>query len=167
MMKSKNHKGFMLIELIVVVAIMGIMVGIGSYALSMIASANAKECAHQLNAALVSTRTTSYSKDTVTTYAKMDLYKGTDGIYIKKSFEGEAEKIGGAKVQVYYSLNGGSYTELSSTPLTFSYNRSSGAFRSVQLGGSDAGMCNSIRVVSGTKEYTITCYEQTGKTMVE
>lgn len=167
MKKDKNHKGFMLIELIVVVAIMGIMIGVGSYALSMIASANAKECAQKLNAALVRTRTTSYSKDTMTSIATLDLYKGSEGIYIKKSFESDPEKIGGVRVKVYYRLNGGTYVELDSDILTFSYNRSSGAFRTLKVNGSAAGMCDSIRVVSGSKEYVITCYEQTGKTMVE
>ena len=159
MRKERNHKGFTLIEMVVVIAIMGIMMGIGSYSLSLIASANAKECTHEINAALVSTRTKAYSSDSGTSVATMTLKKGTDGsIYVDKSFEDE-KKVGGSKVAVSYSADGSTYTELDNAGLTFSFNRSSGAFNALP--------CKYIKVASGTKTYIITCYKNTGKTMVE
>ena len=158
MKREKNHKGFTLIELVVIVAIMGIMLGLGGYSLSMIAAANAKGCAQEINAALVSTRTEAYSKDNGTSIAKMTLKTGSDGIYVHKSSDGE-KQVGGSRVTVSYSSDGATYTPLDGTGLTFSYDRSSGAFNALP--------CKYIKVTGGTKSYTIICYEKTGKTVVE
>lgn len=168
MKKSMKNKGFSLVELIVVIAIMGVMMAVGGYALTAISSANAKECAREMEAALVATRTQCYSSDSATSVAEVSFYKGSDGIYMLKNYEGTAEKIGGSKVSVSYRLTGAAaYTDLGTQKITFSFNRSSGAFRSMKLDGNTAGMCESIKIVSGHKTYTITCYEQTGKTMIE
>lgn len=172
MKKSMKNKGFSLVELIVVVAIMGVMTAVGGYALTAISSANAKECARELEAGLISTRTQSYSSDSGDSIATVSFYKGTDGIYMEKSFETGTKKIGGSKVSVSYGVkteDGSSivYTDLGSSRITFSFNRSSGAFRSMKVDGTSASMCDAIKVTSGHKTYIITCYEQTGKTMLE
>ena len=162
-----RNKGFSLIELIVIIAIMGVMLAVGGYSLTAISSANAKQCAKELEAGLISTRTQSYSRDTGTTIAKVSFYKGTDGIYMEKNYETGAVKIGGSKVTVSYKLDGNTdYVLLDANKLTFSFNRSSAAFRKATINGSSA-MCESIKVSSGTKVYIITCYEHTGKTMLE
>ena len=172
MKKSMKNKGFSLVELIVVIAIMGVMSAVGGYALTAISSANAKECAKELEAGLISTRTQSYSSDSADSIATVTFTKKSDGIYMKKSFESEEKKIGGSKVSLSYGYEDGethviTYTELTDKPITFSFNRSSGAFRSMKVDGTSANMCDAIRVTSGHKTYTITCYEQTGKTMLE
>jgi prepilin-type N-terminal cleavage/methylation domain-containing protein len=186
MKKLKGNRGFSLVELIVVIAILGVMTTVGGYALTAISSANAKECARELEAALISTRTHSYSNDvqavdsngenaaTGPRVAEVTFYKGADGIYMEKSFESEPKKIGGSRVSVAYLLSGGTdedYVDIcspeSNPKITFSFNRSSGAFRTMKVDGSSAGMCESIRITSGSKTYTITCYEHTGKTKLE
>ena len=167
MKKKLRNKGFSLIELIVIVAIMGVMLAVGGYSLTAISSANAKQCAKELEAGLISTRTQSYSRDTGATIATVSFYKETDGIYMEKNYETGKVKIGGSKVTVSYKLDGSSdYEDLGGNPLTFSFDRSSAAFRKATINGSSA-MCESIMVSSGTKTYIITCYEHTGKTMLE
>ncbi len=168
MKRFKNNKGFSLVELIVVIAIMGVMMAVGGYALSAISLANAKECTEEIEAALVRTRTQSYSCDSSETVAEVSLYRGTDGIYISKSYEGSPEKISSSKVSVSYLIDGQSdYKELETEKLTFSFNRSSGAFRPVKVDGQTKNACTSIKVTSGGRTYTIKCYEKTGKITVE
>ena len=168
MKKELRNKGFSLIELIVIVAIMGVMLAVGGYSLTAILTANAKQCAKELEAGLISTRTQSYSRDTSGTIATVSFYKGADGIYMEKSYETETKKIGGSKVIVKYKLTGGPTdgVALGGDPLTFSFDRSSAAFRPTTVNGTSA-MCEWIKIISGTKVYTITCYEYTGKTLLE
>ena len=93
MKKELRNKGFSLIELIVIVAIMGVMLAVGGYSLTAISSANAKQCAKELEAGLISTRTQSYSRDTGATIATVSFYKETDGIYMEKNYETGKVKI--------------------------------------------------------------------------
>ncbi len=163
--RNRENCGFTLIELIVVVAIMGVALLVGGYALSTISLARAKNCATEMNEALIRTRTESYSKDSATSVATVAFYRGTDGIYMKKSYESSAEKIGSSSLSVSYQLkNAADYVELSEENVVFSFNRNSGAFRDVVVNGTTKEPCKSIKISGGGKTYIITCYPQTGKT---
>lgn len=170
--KQRKNKGFSLVELIVVIAIIGVMTAVGGYSLTAISSANAKECAKEIEAGLISTRTESYSKDIPTNDeeylgATVSFYKKTDGIYMEKSFESEEKKIGGSKISLAYKNASGVYVDIGSDKITFSFNRSSGAFQKMRINGTSAFMCKGIQVSSGGKVHTVTCYEHTGKVKFE
>ena len=180
MEKNTKNKGFSLVELVVVVAIMGVMMAVGGYALSAISLANAKQTAKEIEAALVRTRAQSYSSDSGLSVANVTFYKENDGIYMLKNYEGTAEKIGSSNVSVSYLLNEeigfeelgkeeetDEGAEKGAERITFSFNRSSGAFRSLNVDGQDKGTCKAIRITSGSRTYTITCYEKTGKIKLE
>ena len=161
-----KNRGFSLIELIVVVAIMGVALAVGGYALSAISLANAKNCATEIKSSLEKTRTQACSSDNETTSAQMLLYRDKDSgkVCILKNFEGSAKEIGGKTVTVKYKLKGGSgYEDLKNQddPLTFGFNRSTGGF-------SDASdQVESIQISSGGRTYTLTCYKLTGKIKME
>ena len=154
-----KNKGFSLIELIVVIAIMAVALAVGGYALSAVSLANAKSCANEINVGLEMTRThacSSHLQSSITFYRESPAAP----LMMKKSYEGEAKKIGNGAVKLEYSVDGGqSYKEVEDmTGISFTFNRSSGAFTSAY---------DSLRISSGGKTYTITCYLLTGKTKME
>ena len=157
-----KNKGFSLVELIVVVAIMGVAMAVGGYALSAITLANAKSCANKINAALEQTRTQSYSSDNGEEVAKVTFYieNTTKNVMMKKSYEAAPEKLAGPNMKVEYKASENSpYDEIEdSTGITFEFDRRTGGFKSPYT---------SIRVTGGGKTYIITCYLLTGKTKIE
>lgn len=160
-----KNRGFSLIELIVVVAIMGVALAVGGYALSAISLANAKNCATEIKSSLEKTRTQACSSDNGTTSAQLMLYRdsSTGKVCIEKNYEGSAKEIGGKTVVVKYRLKGTSqYVDIpnKANALKFGFNRSTGGF-----GGSE--LIEEIQITSGGKTYTLTCYSLTGKIKME
>ena len=160
-----KNRGFSLIELIVVVAIMAVALAVGGYALSAISLANAKNCATEIKSSLEKTRTQACSSDNDTTSAQLTLYRDSSSgkVCILKNYEGTAKEIGGKTVAVKYRLKGTTqYVELGSqaNALTFGFDRSTGGFKGTNL-------VDSIQISSGGKTYTLTCYSLTGKIKME
>ena len=160
-----KNRGFSLIELIVVVAIMGVALAVGGYALSAISLANAKNCATEIKSSLEKTRTQACSSDNDTTSAQLLLYRDSSSgkVCVLKNFEGTAKEIGGKTVTVKYRLKG--TTQLldlgdQDTPLTFGFDRSTGGFKGTNL-------VEEIQVSSGGRTYKLTCYSLTGKIKME
>ena len=163
-----KNRGFSLIELVVVVAIMGVALAIGGYSINAISLSRAKNCATEINYALERTRTQSYSSDGVAYgTATLKLYRDGKDIYIEKSYESSRKKIGSGAITVTYTLKGDTTEyDLGSDQMVFSFNKSSGAFRTTSI-GAGSGIVTAIKVASGGKTYTITCYEKTGRTILE
>lgn len=61
-MVRQNNKGFSLVELIIVIAIMSVMVGMLSFSVSMIFGTQGKECAQKVAARMDATKTGSMSR---------------------------------------------------------------------------------------------------------
>ena len=156
-MKGKN-KGFSLVELIVVIAIMAIGVTVTSYSLTTISLANAKECASEIKASLEAVRMETCRKESGSA-PTVKFYRDSDGSVMMQESGSSAKKIGSSTVAVSYKKADGSYEDLGTTALEYSFNRSTGAF--TLMPGSE------IKVSSGGREYIITCYEKTGKIKME
>lgn len=155
-MREKD-KGFSLIELIVVIAIMAVALGVGSYSLSAISLANAKECATEIKSTLEAAR-----METVRSASNpgVQIYRGTDGVYMQAG-NNAAKKIGSSGVTVKYQ-EGSEWKELgqgTANALKFVFDKSTGGFSTFGT--------NKIVVSSAGKEYTITCYKLTGKVEME
>lgn len=160
-MKRKD-KGFSLIELIVVIALMAVAVTVSGYSLSYISLANAKNCATEIKSKLEAARaeTTTRVKESPTVVL---ISADDEGVYYHiGGTEGyTVKKIGNSTINV--KCDG---TELKSISdpsqnegIQFIYDKASGAFKTVG--------CNKMTVSSGGRTYTLTFYQATGKIKME
>lgn len=177
----KNNKGFSLIELIVVVAIMAVMTGFIFISFGLLTGQDARKCANNLSTVLDKEKNYALTKS-----AEADCYVeitwNSDGYYaeyfIPKKAVGtdmislERELVGKNSVLVscykdsdFEDASPGSYegAVTSGNKLVIKYNRVSGAIKEAKLNGADINM---IRVDRG-KTYDIKIYEATGKHTLE
>ena len=139
-MKSKN-RGFTLIELIVVIAVMTILLGIAIPSLNSILGFRVNRAANSIASALDKTRTEAMNR----LVGEMKLEKRADGYYIsyyldrgkagRKSDvqQDQPEKIAPARTQISYSVNGGNESVLQEgQSIIITYDRATGAFLPLQ-----------------------------------
>ncbi len=163
---QQDQRGFSLVELIVTLAIVGIVSVGGLYSISVVTGQNIKSCAKKLESAINETRVFALSKS----QAKMELYTNADGVFVKvyadASATGTEEKIGKTGISIKYEDTAGNEVELNSgTTLTISFDRSSGAFR--PLTGSTDKYCEAVILEEGSRKYTLRMIPQTGKFYLE
>lgn len=189
-MKSKN-RGFTLIELIVVIAVMTILLGIAIPSLNSILGFRVNRAANSIASALDKTRTEAMNR----LVGEMKLEKRADGYYIsyyldrgkagRKSDvqQDQPEKIAPARTQISYSVNGGNESVLQEgQSIIITYDRATGAFLSLQdntwsqndilstlTAGNDIPLkregnyCTQITVRSGSRYKTLQLIQETGK----
>lgn len=189
-MKSKN-RGFTLIELIVVIAVMTILLGIAIPSLNSILGFRVNRAANSIASALDKTRTEAMNR----LVGEMKLEKRVDGYYIsyyldrgkagRKSDvqQDQPEKIAPARTQISYSVNGGNESVLQEgQSIIITYDRATGAFLPLQdntwsqndilstlTAGNDIPLkregnyCTQITVRSGSRYKTLQLIQETGK----
>lgn len=155
-MRGKD-KGFTLVELIVVIAIMAVATTVGGYALSTISLANTKNCATEIKSKLDLTRMEA-TRSVAEAAREVLIYEDESGVYLKVG-DGEADRIGNSSVSV--TCDGQALEGITSEHggVRFSYDKSSGAF--TKLG------CSKMVVSGAGREYTLTLYAKTGKVKME
>lgn len=158
---KQDNRGLSLVELIVVIAIMAIMIGVGILSISLLFGTQARGCAQKVSSMLNETKTGCLSRynETMTIAYRTkgqdeepaytaDGYYAINRIYtIKKEGnkikpvpvggDGSAEirALGSGKVVIMVYLSDGSSFELGTDKyVTISYNRSTGAFAPVIVG---------------------------------
>ena len=168
MMRLKNRKngGYSLIELIAVIAIMGVMVGAGFVGFGILNNANVKETTAKIETAINKTKTSSMSRSS----ASMELYEKDSAYYVDLSYTGksgevkETAKIGSSKVTITYKDSDGSTVTIGgANKLAIRFNRDTGGFQPIQ----DDVYCKSITVTSGARTKTIVCEKLTGKIRIQ
>ena len=189
-MKSKN-RGFTLIELIVVIAVMTILLGIAIPSLNSILGFRVNRAANSIASALDKTRTEAMNR----LVGEMKLEKRADGYYIsyyldrgkagRKSDvqQDQPEKIAPARTQISYSVNGGNESVLQEgQSIIITYDRATGAFLPLQdntwsqndilstlAAGNDITLkregnyCTQITVRGGSRYKTLQLIQETGK----
>lgn len=157
-MKKGNDKGFSLVELIVVIAMMAVAVTVTSLSLSNITLANAKKCATEIRTSLELARVETTGR--VAGEAPVIwIYKDDGNIYLKAG-DAEAEEIGNGSVKVQYRAKSGeSLSELDDAGIKFQYKKSTGGFVDMDA--------KEIVVTGAYREYVITLYEKTGKVKMD
>lgn len=161
-----GNRGFSLVEIIIVVAIMAILVGAVSYGLSFSSGKPADECARKLASCMQHARTATMGKFKTT----ITIRKDANGIWVdevvtsadKDSGGAGAEtttttKIGDTKVNISFSETG----DVTSAPVTFEFNRGSGALTTyrdkltVSFTVSKASTTKTVEIVPLTGNITV------------
>lgn len=158
-----DNRGYSLIELIIVFAIIAVLMGTVFYSIILVFSANAKSCANNIQRSIGDCKVTTMGKAD----AYMELYRNDDGIYTQMHVtesdgtvtHEEPQKVGTNRVDVGYTPKDG--TETSLTPgdsIEIRFNRSSGGFTGT--------LYDEIYVRGGSKNYSIKLIALTGKSEV-
>lgn len=190
----KNNKGYSLVELIVVIAIMALLVGTAFLSISIIFGASAKTCSNDIKEALAECKVTAMGKSE----AKVEIYKdaadnsiyviqwikqGDDWVAKRTDDAGNAlpEEVGNSRVYVAYKYKPKdssvfieaelvAYTRPAyitgpdSRSLQICYDRGNGAFSDKS---EDCVICEEIYVRGGSRSYVLTLTELTGKVALE
>lgn len=165
-----DNRGLSLVEVMVVVAIMAVVGGVGIWGINAMSGKPAQQCAQKIVYSLERHRTSAMSK----VDAAYRLYESGGKIYVDEYLTNEVggidfatmspattAEIGASGLQVQYML--GADPTLHDLPLTLAFDRSSGAFKKQ----ADGSYCTKIIVKRGGREHTVTLVPLTGKVYIE
>ena len=159
---DKKNKGYSLIELIVVIAILAIVTTASIIGLGMINGKPADQCASALRISFTNHRLSTMGKNS----ASMVVYIDSEGyVRIKETLDSVTTdtKIGakGVKIEVFYN-DGSLNSELTAggAGLTISFNRHNGSFN---IGRN----IDKIRISKASHVFDLKFYDLTGKVLLE
>lgn len=180
---KQDNRGYSIVELIVVIAIMAVTVAAVGLSVNTLFNSRAKECAEKVSAKLSSTRSGAMSRynETMTLSYKAKNSSAditSDGYYTVnemysvdktgaqyKMSGSEVERMGGKNVKIVVKFSNSSEVELGTgNSVTISYDRASGKQSKASLNGTvlDAYVTE-MKFTSGTGTKTITLIPETGK----
>mgnify|MGYP002522066688 CR=1 FL=1 len=174
---KKNNAGFSLIELVVVIAVIVVLGGIGLTWISNMSGYRARECAGKVASTLSGAKVKSLSKQQNTGDAFWELKLESDGKYYVttyfpnysggsiSSYDEETSKVGrSSNIKITYTDNSGVHDVDGSNPLYLCYDRSIGALYVGKTGSvNKTSNISKITVSKGSISYNIEIVAKTGK----
>lgn len=163
----KDNKGYTLVEIMVVIAIIAVLLLVGITGLGFIGSANLNSCTEDLKTAVGKVRITTMGKNNATLRIYQDSSDGA--YYIQEIVDGNpeaGEKIGKASLTLTYTMVDDSGAVLSTgtisdpNDLEIGFDRSSGA--QIEL-PSNTGKCSRIDISLGSRTRSVIMVPATGK----
>ena len=172
---SKNNKGYSLLELIVVMAILAILSAGVMYSFSMVTGYRAKQAAEVVSQAMSETKVDAMSKD----FAYMEIYKDGDLYKLKRNGGGQEEVLGNKSVTISYDTGSGlkvlSGAKGTNQSLCITYEKGTGAFRPLldasKINATTKTLetlkpecyCKEIVITAGSKTKKLVLLRDTGK----
>ena len=167
----KDNRGFSLLELVIVIAILAIVATFGIAGLGYIFGTNARSCANEIYLAIGKNRITTMGKDETSLRIYRD---GASGAFFKQEWiDGtaaeEPNQVGKSSVEVAYWIKGDTteYVLDGTTELIITFDRASGKESDLPVtvnGTSTQGVfCERIEVRGGGRTYTVNIEPATGK----
>lgn len=182
----KQNKGFTLVELIIVIAIMAIVTGLVSMSMAFVLGLDARQCAQELDGYLKLTKTKALSKNAEELRIYQDAgnkqfyvdfvessYTGTDvNNPIPTTRTVQTEMIGKSAVAMTYTLSdaGGTIRQIGNggDSISIGFDRGTGAFKRVKINNVESlYYCAKITITRGSREYVIEMVPETGKHRIQ
>lgn len=161
---SADNRGVSLVEVLVVVAIMAVIGGVGIMGINATSGKPAQKCSQQIIYTLEKHRTATMGK----LNAKYELCRDANGKVVAKEYLTNEDtfdsdptnvyELGDKKTKVVYEC-GGATGDIESSALILQFNRSDGSFKKQ----ADGSFCTKISVQRGGRTYNITLVPLTGK----
>ncbi len=171
----KNNKGFSLLEMIIVIAILAVVSSVSFVGLGYLYSTNIKSSIKKINSSLLKTQNYTMAKSNGGRDVYMRLSQGSDGDYyiqyLRVSGSTEVkiqddEKIGKKNLTLTcYKDDGSAETVSVGSPVDVYFDRSTGGLLPTQPGGNVYWSKIEI-TVNGSNRCTVTISKVTGKTEV-
>jgi len=171
----RNNKGFSMIELIIIIALISIILSVMGLSLTYAFSNNAKGCATQANSSISKLKVNSLSRA-----GKIyTIFEVEGGNIVAKYYENGVLKdetvLSDSRVVFSFTITDGGtevdYILSATSKLILAFDRTTGGFKNnpeaVRLTSetgivSDAGFCSKIEISAGSRTYTIKLAPSTG-----
>lgn len=180
----RDNKGYSLVEIVVIVAIITVVGGLLGYTFTMVLNQQAKECVNNISTSLDKAKNYALTRSG-SSNAFMELSRETDGDYIIRHWVPnspvdpmsgnkmlEEKVVGSGTVRITCKLQGGSAYEITDAQsIRIYFNRVTGAYEMAEIvdtGGAVVATdyCTLIEVVRGAW-YNVTLTIPTGKHRIE
>lgn len=160
----KKDRGFSLIELLVVVAVMSVLVALLSVTINVVFSQRVSSAASDTKSLFQAAQTVAMSKDN----CYVSLSVNGDGDIEITSYSSTTKQLDSVIVEdniaVTLEIGGTAYTVSGSDDYQIRYIRESGAFDTVYINGVDTGKyCTKITMSKGSKTEVLQLSKLTGK----